>query len=145
MFFQDKKLKLSASVWKRILWNLTKFQLYQTTNRKSENNNCLNALGELKLVRFHEILYQTDTESFSFLSWKTKKAIVSKYAKIDPKDGASSPNFQWRFCFARQLQTNNCLIIECKINSKIGMFTRLHNVYLIGSQTLWHILQMVAY
>ena len=27
--FQDKKLKLSASVWKRILWNLTKFQLNQ--------------------------------------------------------------------------------------------------------------------
>ena len=24
-------------------------------------------------VRFHEILFQTDAESFSFLSWKTKK------------------------------------------------------------------------
>ena len=24
--------------------------------------------------------------------------IVSKYAKIYPKDGASSPDFQWRFC-----------------------------------------------
>ena len=43
---------------------------------------------------------------FSFLSWKTKKfyswkniflAIVSKYAKRDPKDGVCCLNFQWRF------------------------------------------------
>ena len=27
------------------------------------------------------------------------QAEVSKYAKIDPKDGACSPNFQWRFWF----------------------------------------------
>ena len=41
-------------------------------------------------VRFHKILFQTDAESFSFLSWKTKKfysqknifqAVVSKNAK----------------------------------------------------------------
>ena len=25
-------------------------------------------------------------------------AVVSKHAKIDPKDGAGCPNFQWRFC-----------------------------------------------
>ena len=29
-------------------------------------------------VRFHEILFQTDAESFSFLSWKTKKNIFQK-------------------------------------------------------------------
>ena len=40
--FQDRKLKLLASVWKRISWNLTKFQLNQTTDRKNVNNNCLN-------------------------------------------------------------------------------------------------------
>ena len=43
-------------------------------------------------MRFHKKLFQTDAESFSFLSWKHKKvlfpkkifskAIVSKYAKI---------------------------------------------------------------
>ena len=33
--FQDRKLKLSASVWNRILWNLTKFQLNQATDRKN--------------------------------------------------------------------------------------------------------------
>ena len=41
-FDQDRKLKLSASVWRRISWNLTKFQLNQTIDRKNENNNCLN-------------------------------------------------------------------------------------------------------
>ena len=46
--FQDRKLKLSASVWNRLSLNLTKFQLNQTTNRKNENNNCLNKLSELK-------------------------------------------------------------------------------------------------
>ena len=51
-------------------------------------------------MKFYEILFQTDAESFSFLSWKTKKfyfkrkekkkkAVVSKYAKIDTKDGVS--------------------------------------------------------
>ena len=55
-------------------------------------------------VRFHEIYFQTDSESFSFLSWKTKKfyskkkyiyisALFSKHTKIIPKDGASRLNF----------------------------------------------------
>ena len=35
-------IKLSASVWKSILWNLIKFQLNQTSKRKNVNNNCLN-------------------------------------------------------------------------------------------------------
>ena len=42
-----------------------KFQLNQITDKK--NNNCLNELNELKFQ------FQTDAESFSFLSWKTKK------------------------------------------------------------------------
>ena len=54
-------------------------------------------------VRFHEIQFQTDTESFSILSWKTKKVLflkkyfLSSTAKLDPKDGVSRSNFQWRF------------------------------------------------
>ena len=64
-------------------------------------------------VKLHKIVFQTDAEN---LSWKfalsilknnkvlciPKKnmfcAVVSKYAKIVPKDGACCPNFQWRFC-----------------------------------------------
>ena len=55
-------MKLSASIWNWISWNLTNFQL--------------------------------------FYSWKKfwrQKVVVSKFAKVAPKDGASSPNFQWRF------------------------------------------------
>ena len=54
-------------------------------------------------VRCHKIQFQTDSESFSFLSWKTKKFFswkkycLSLTTKIDPKDGAWCPNFQWRF------------------------------------------------
>ena len=73
--FQDRMLKLSASVWKIILWNLTKFPLNQTTDWKNGNKNCLNELNELKFC----------------------EAVLSKYAKIVPKDGACCPNFQWRF------------------------------------------------
>ena len=54
--------------------------------------------------RFHEILFQTDAEvkvpAFDLEKQKSfipKKnmfyAIVSKYAKIVPKDGACCPNF----------------------------------------------------
>ena len=33
-------------------------------------------------VRFHEMLFQTDAESFSFLSWKTKKVLfLNRYFK----------------------------------------------------------------
>ena len=52
-------------------------------------------------VRFHEIWFQTEPESFSFLSWKTKKNL-SRTAKIDPKDGVSRLNFPE--CFAEKYQ-----------------------------------------
>ena len=43
-------------------------------------------------------MFQTDAESFekqkSFIPKKKKKAVVSKYAKRDPKDGVCCPNFQ---------------------------------------------------
>ena len=41
---KDKKLKFSASIWKRI----SKFQLNHTINRKNGNNNFLNELNYLK-------------------------------------------------------------------------------------------------
>ena len=46
--FKTESWNFRKSVCKRILWNLTKFQLNQTTHRKNENNNCLNKLNELK-------------------------------------------------------------------------------------------------
>ena len=55
-------------------------------------------------VRFHEFQFQTEPESFSFLSWKTKKFyskkkyFLSHCQKRDPKDDVCCPNFQWRFC-----------------------------------------------
>ena len=68
--FQDRKLKLSEFVWKRITWNLTKFQLNQTTDRKNENNNCLNKLN------FCEVAWnviQTNAEISTFYLEKQKK------------------------------------------------------------------------
>ena len=52
-------------------------------------------------VRFHKIYFQTDSESFTFLSWKTNVLFRKKYffgrifkhAKIIPKNGASRLNF----------------------------------------------------
>ena len=35
-------------------------------------------------VRFHETLIQTDAESFSFLSWKTKKSFIPKKIRFKP-------------------------------------------------------------
>ena len=53
-------------------------------------------------VRCHKIIFQTDAESFSFLSWKAKKFYSwNKYfLKLYRKDccGACCPNFKWRFC-----------------------------------------------
>ena len=40
----------------------------------------ISCLIEWNFVRFHEISFQTDAESFSFLSWKTKK--FCPYKKI---------------------------------------------------------------
>ena len=65
--------------------NFMRPQLNQTTDRKNENNNCLNKLNE-----FNEIQFLTDSESFSVISKKTKKKIflkkyfLSRTAKVDP-------------------------------------------------------------
>ena len=65
--------KLSAAVCNKLSWNFTKFQLNETTDRKDENNNCLNELKELKFCEVSRNWFQTDAEIFSFLSWKTKQ------------------------------------------------------------------------
>ena len=64
-------------------------------------------------MRIYEIYFQTDAESFSFLILEKNKVSFQKkiffgrslYAKIIPKDGASRPNFQWRFWFSLALNS----------------------------------------
>ena len=94
LFFvvQDKKLKLLASVWNRISSNLTKFQLNQTTNRKNENNNCLNELTGLKFCEVSQKSIYNRCWEFQLCILKNQKVI-----KRDPKGSVCCPNFQRRF------------------------------------------------
>ena len=78
MLFQYRKLELSESVWKWILSNLTKFQLIQFIPINVIFIFCIDCLIELKWFLFHEKLFQTDAESFSSQSWKTKKFYSQK-------------------------------------------------------------------
>ena len=55
-------------------------------------------------VRFHEFKFQTEPESFSFLSWKVlflKKYFFGRTAKIHPKDGISRLNFLEGFALSQ--------------------------------------------
>ena len=110
--FQERKLKLLASVWKRIFWDLTKSQLNQTTDRKNDNNNWLNELNELK---FCEVSQKSMLKVLLFYLVKGKKVLFLKniyfYAKIDPKDGACCPDFQWRF-WSRYFGLSNITSID---------------------------------
>ena len=63
-------------------------------------------------ARFHEILFQTDAENVSFLSWKTKKFYSLKGYEISQGWTGFNiilftvlicPNFQQRFCFKHPL------------------------------------------
>ena len=67
--FEDRKLNLLASVWKKILWNLTKFQLNQILDKKYGNRNCMNALNMLKFC-------EVSQDSFSNRSWKYQLSIL---------------------------------------------------------------------
>ena len=71
--FQDRKF--SASVWKRISWKLTKFQLNQTIDRKNENNNCLN---ELKFCEVSRNSYSNRRWKFQLSIMKNKQKNISK-------------------------------------------------------------------
>ena len=71
-------MKLSESLWKRITWNLTKFQLNQTTDRKNENNNCLNKLNELKFC-------EVSQNSISNRCWKFQLSVLKNKKVFFPK------------------------------------------------------------
>ena len=68
---QDRKLKLSESVWKRISWKLTNFQFNQTTHRKNEKCNFQNKLNELKFC-------EVSQNSISNTYWKFQLCILKK-------------------------------------------------------------------
>jgi hypothetical protein len=82
-FCQDRQLKFSVSVWFRISWNLTKFQVTQKTFR------WFFFLWGIKVVwmswnfvRFlRNPLSSHHAENLSFLSWKTKKVLFLKKQK----------------------------------------------------------------
>ena len=70
-------------------------------NSINENNNCLNELNELKFCEVSRNSISNRYWKFQLSILKNKKALILikifQYAKIDPKDGAFCPNFQWRF------------------------------------------------
>ena len=59
--------------------NLFETEFRETSAHSANSDNCylhfflLDVWLSWNFVRFHEIHFQTDAESFSFLSWKTKK------------------------------------------------------------------------
>ena len=70
LFFKIESWNLQH-LFEKKMWNLTKFQHNQTTDRKIENKNCLNELNELKFCEVSRNFFWN--KCFSFLSWKTKK------------------------------------------------------------------------
>ena len=89
----------SWNCWKTVSWNLTKFKLNQTIDRKNRNNNCLN---ELKFC-------DVSQNSFSNWCWNfhhsilKKKSLIPKKIFFKPSSISKQrsfvywPNFQWWF------------------------------------------------
>ena len=78
-------------------------------------------------MRFHEIQFETDAESFSFLSRKTKKVLflkkkkLSRTVKIHPKDGISRLNFPKGFAlFVLYLRPLETLTVNPQLFLQIG-------------------------
>ena len=95
--------------WK---WNFAKLHKISTHSAHSDNSYFHFFLSVFWLkwnyARFHEILFLTNAESFSFLSWKTKKVLFLKKTFFKPfsiskqKSFVHWPNFQWRFWLLTQ-------------------------------------------
>ena len=66
-------------------------------------------------VRFHEILFQTDAESFSFLSWKTKKF----YSKNNPYLKTVNPLY-CSVIFFHQSQFYSYFFYLSRLESKVS-------------------------
>ena len=70
--FQDRKLKLSASVRKEFPETSQSFNSFSSFRQLLISFFLFVVWLSWNFVRFHKILFQTDAESFSSLSWKTK-------------------------------------------------------------------------
>ena len=107
-------LKVETQFFKIENWNFQ--HLFEKENRKtSQNFNSIRQPIEKmeiqiiwmswmswNFVRFHEIQFQIDAESFSFLSWKTKmfyskKKFFRPLSISKQKSFVYWPNFQWKF------------------------------------------------
>ena len=78
LFFKIEKLKISASVWKKNCETLQNFKSFSWFRQFLFPYFLSVVWLSWNFVRFHEILFQTDVESFSFLPWKTKKVLFLK-------------------------------------------------------------------
>ena len=72
-FFQDRKLTFSAPVWKRISWNLSKFQHIQLIQAILFPFVLSFVWLSCNFVKFHEIIFQTNDENFSLLNTYLEK------------------------------------------------------------------------
>ena len=72
----------------------------ETTHKSSTHSDNFTSIVRLSsnFVRFHEIIFRTDAESFIFLSWKQKK-FFKPLSISKQKSFVYWPNFQWRFWF----------------------------------------------
>ena len=112
--FQDRKLKLSESVWKRISINLSEFEVIQLIQAIVIFNLSIGCLIELKLC-------ELSLNSFSNRCWKFLLSIVENKKSFIPsqkyflsccqyqkKSFVYWPNFQWRFCFLAFHDRQSC-------------------------------------
>ena len=102
LFFKIESWNFQHLFENRISWNLNSFR------QLLFSFFLLVVWLSWNFVRFLEILFQTDAESFSFLSWKTKKVLFLKKNFFKPfsiskqKSFVHWPNFQWRFWLLTQ-------------------------------------------
>ena len=89
------------------------------------------------LARFHEIKFQTEPESFSFLSWK-KPLSISKQ-----KSFVYCLNFPEGFGEGTQLA--NCTILNLVVSIKIHMrLQKLFNVVVLMRPTRWTLVSLMS-
>ena len=81
--FQNRKLKLSASVWKRILWYLTKFQLIQLIETIFISIFSICCLIELKFCEISRNSFSNRCWKFQLSILKNKKVLFLKKYNLD--------------------------------------------------------------
>ena len=104
MFFKIESWNLfSASVWKRISWNLTKFQLIQLIQTIVIFIFSIGCLIELKFCEVSRNSFSNRCWKFQLSILKNKKVLflkkyfLSRCQYQNKKNFVYWPNFQWRF------------------------------------------------